>query len=317
MAAAIALSLRGAGRTAPNPNVGCVIVNAGRVVGRGWTQPGGRPHAEAMALMDAGRAARGASAFVTLEPCAHISPRGPTCADTLIEAGVARVVIATQDPDPRTDGAGIARLRAAGLVVETDVLGPQARAAMAGYFMQAQRRRPFITLKLALSLDGCIARADGESQWITGDVARRHAHLLRATQDMILVGAGTLRDDAPQLSVRLAGLEQRSPQRAVLTSGPAPMGWTRLGAPDDVHALPAIHALLIEGGAHAAAAFLRSDLVDQLVLYRAPLIIGGGRRGIEDIGLAALAAAHDRWQLQATHRLGKDTLDIYARTRGG
>ncbi len=173
MAAAIALSQRGRPAAAPNPNVGCLIVKDGRVVARGWTQAGGRPHAEAMALAAAGDAAHGATAYVSLEPCAHASARGPCCADLLIAAGVARVVVAAQDPDPRTDGQGIARLRAAGIAVETGLLSGEAQAAMAPWWSRATRGRPFVTLKLATSLDGCIAMADGSSRWITADPDRR------------------------------------------------------------------------------------------------------------------------------------------------
>ncbi len=317
MAAAIALSERGRGRTTPNPNVGCLIVGQnGHIVGRGWTQPGGRPHAEAVALDQAGTAARGGTAYVTLEPCAHVSTRGPMCADLLVQAGVAHVVIATGDPDARTDGAGIARLRAAGIAVTEGVLATAAQAAMAGYFSQTTLGRPHITLKLATSLDGCIALTSGESRWITGPEARAHAHIERARCDMILVGGETLRTDTPKLDVRVAGLEARAPERAVLTRGVAPDGWTRLGNPRYVYALPAIHYLLIEGGAAAAAAFLDEDLVDRLLLYRAPLLIGGGKRSLGDIGLHRLADAHHRWRHSTTQSLGTDVLEVYDRIRG-
>ncbi|MDP1028054.1 bifunctional diaminohydroxyphosphoribosylaminopyrimidine deaminase/5-amino-6-(5-phosphoribosylamino)uracil reductase RibD, partial [Sphingomonas sp. KR1UV-12] len=218
MRAALALAERGRGRTVPNPNVGCVIVADGRVVGRGWTQPGGRPHAEAMALAEAGEKSRGATCYVTLEPCAHRSERGPACSDLLAAAGVARVVAAIEDPDPRTAGAGFARLRAAGIAVTTGIEADAARRSMAGFLTRAALGRPFVTLKLATSLDGCIARSDGESRWITGAEARAHAHLERARHEAILVGRGTLAADAPRLDVRLAGLEDRSPQRVVLST---------------------------------------------------------------------------------------------------
>jgi len=314
MQAAIALSARGRGRTTPNPNVGCIIVQAGRVVGRGWTQPGGRPHAETIALSHAGEHARGGTVYVTLEPCAHASARGPMCADLLIAAGVGRVVIAAGDPDPRTNGAGTAKLRAAGIEVVEGVLAAEARLAMAGYFMQRAHGRPHITLKLATSLDGCIALSTGESQWITGPVARAHAHLERARSDLILVGGGTLRADTPRLDVRLPGLEERAPERAVLTMGDAPEGWTRLASPRDVYTL-SHHYLLIEGGARAAAAFLAEDVVDRLLLYRAPILIGGGKAALGDIGLAALTDAHNRWALASTRTLGKDVVDEYHRIR--
>jgi len=312
MAAAVAVARRGRGLTAPNPNVGCVIVADGRIVARGWTQPGGRPHAEAMALAAAGEAARGATAYVTLEPCAHASARGPCCTDSLIAARVARVVVAVQDPDPRTDGRGIARLREAGIVVDTGVLAQEARAAMAPWWSRATRGRPFTTLKLATSLDGCLAMADGSSRWITGDRARAHGHLERALHEGILVGRGTLDADAPQLDVRLAGLEARSPRRFLLTRGNAPDGWTALAGPE---ADPGVDSLLVEGGAGAASAFLAADRVDRLLLYRAPILIGGGRHALGDIGLADLAAAHDRWRLADSRMLGSDRLDVYERIR--
>ena len=185
MAAAIAIAGRGRGRTAPNPNVGCIIVRDGRLIGRGWTQPGGRPHAEAMALAEAGEKSRGATCYVTLEPCAHKSPRGPACSDLLIEAGVARVIIALGDPDPRTDGDGIARLCAAGIEVATNMRDNDARRAMAGFLTRQALGRPQVTLKLALSLDGAVAMADGTSKWITGPGARAHAHLERARHEAI------------------------------------------------------------------------------------------------------------------------------------
>lgn len=314
MGAALALSERGRGRTAPNPNVGCVIVQRGRVVGRGWTQPGGRPHAEAMALAEAGAAARGATAYVTLEPCAHVSPRGPACSDLLVAAGVARVVIAIGDPDARTDGRGAERLRAAAIDVRTGVSAAEARRAMAGFFTRRTLGRPFVTLKLALSLDGCIALGNGESKWITGAEARAHGHLERSRNEAILVGRGTAQADAPALNVRLAGLEPRAPRRVLLSTGPARVGWERIESPGQISALEGVDHLLIEGGATTATAFLRKDLVDRLLLYRAPIMIGG-RPAISDIGLAGLAGAHGRWRLHDSRTLGSDRLEVYERTR--
>ena len=313
MAAAIALSGRTQALTAPNPNVGCIVMQAGRIVGRGWTQPGGRPHAEAIALAQAGEAARGATAYVTLEPCAHESPRGPTCADSLIAAGVSRVVIGLTDPDPRTNGQGIARLQAVGIEVVAGVLANDARRAMAGWLMQHHASRPFITLKLATSLDGCIALASGESKWITGDAARAHGQLERARTNMILVGGETGRADAPQLTVRLPGLEARSPARAILTRGGVEPGWMALSAPGEVLGLAGVQYLLVEGGAQTAAAFLKAGLVDRLLLYRAPILIGGGRACLGDIGLGRLADAQGQWQLADSRLLGKDQLDVYER----
>ena len=309
MAAAIALSRRGRPRSAPNPNVGCLIVREGRVIARGWTESGGRPHAEAVALAMVGDAARGATAYVTLEPCAHVSARGPACSDLLIEAGIARVVIAAQDPDPRTDGAGIARLQDAGIEVVFNVLAAEARAAMAPWWTRRTDGRPFTTLKLATSLDGRIARADGTSRWITGDRARAHGHLERAQHQAILVGRGTLDADAPTLDVRLAGLESRSPRKYLLTRGAD--GWTAAASPDDI---ADVDSLLVEGGAGAAAAFLAADRVDRLLLYRAPILIGDGRAALGNIGLADLADAHGRWRLADSRLLGSDRLDVYERT---
>jgi diaminohydroxyphosphoribosylaminopyrimidine deaminase/5-amino-6-(5-phosphoribosylamino)uracil reductase len=316
MAAALALSERGRGRTAPNPNVGCVIVGRGRVVGRGWTQPGGRPHAEAMALAEAGEAARGATAYVTLEPCAHEGGRGPACSGLLAAAGVARVVAALGDPDPRTDGAGLARLEAAGIAVTTGVLANEARRAMAGFLTRRALGRPQVTLKLATSLDGCIALASGESRWITGPAARAHAHLERARHEAILVGRGTFEADAPRLDVRLPGLEGRRPRRVLLSSRRArESGGDEqiIGAPQDIGGLAGVDHLLVEGGAETAASFLAADLVDRLLLYRAPILIGGGKAAIGDIGLASLADAHGRWRLADARALGSDRLEVYER----
>lgn len=316
MAAAIALGERGRGRTAPNPNVGCVIVTGARVVGRGWTQPGGRPHAEAMALDQAGDAAAGASVYVTLEPCAHESPRGPACADRLIAARPARVVVALADPDPRTAGAGFARLRDAGIAVTQGTGAEPARRAMAGFLTRQALGRPFVTLKLATSLDGCIAMASGESRWITGETARAHAHLERARCEAILVGRGTLEADTPRLDVRLRGLEAQSPRRILLSGrAAAPPGWTQIAAPADIAHLENVDHLLVEGGAGAAAALLAADLVDRLLLYRAPVLIGGGRAALGDIGLASLPDGHGRWHLHDARALGVDRLEIYERRR--
>lgn len=312
MAATIALSRRGRPAAAPNPNVGCLIVKDERVIARGWTQPGGRPHAEAVAIAAAGTAARGATAYVSLEPCAHASARGPACSDSLIAAGIARVVIAAQDPDSRTDGAGIARLQDAGIEVVFNLLPAAARDAMAPWWTRQTHERPFVTLKLATSLDGCIAMADGTSRWITGDRARAHGHLERAMHQAILVGRGTFDADSPALDVRLPGLEDRSPRKLLLTRGHAPGGWTAVSSPE---AIEGVDSLLVEGGAGAASAFLAADCVDRLLLYRAPILIGGGKPALRDIGLADLADAHRRWRFADSRLLGSDRLDVYERIR--
>jgi diaminohydroxyphosphoribosylaminopyrimidine deaminase/5-amino-6-(5-phosphoribosylamino)uracil reductase len=315
MAAAVALGERGRGRTAPNPNVGCVIVKDGQVVGRGWTRPGGRPHAEAVALEEAGDAARASTVYVTLEPCAHDSARGPACTDLIIAARPARVVVALADPDPRTDGRGRARLEAAGIAVESGLGAEDAARSMAGYLSRLRSGRPLITLKLAMSLDGKIALPSGESRWITGEDARAHVHLERARSDMILVGRGTYEADKPKLDVRLPGLEGESPRRALLTRGAAVEGWTRLGAPEEVYGLDDVNDLMVEGGSSAATAFLAADLVDRLLLYRAPILIGEGRSSLGYIGLDRIADAHRRWRLADTRLLGIDRLEVYERDR--
>lgn len=315
MGAAIALGERGRGQTAPNPNVGCIVVKDGRVAGSGWTQPGGRPHAEAMALAEAGEDARGATAYVTLEPCAHQSGRGPACAALLVEARPARAVVAVMDPDPRTNGRGIAMLKDAGIEVLTGVEAEAAERSLAGFLTRIRMGRPCVTLKLAMSLDGKIALPSGESRWITGEDARAHVHWERARSDMILVGRGTYDADAPKLDVRLPGLEERSPRRALLTRGETVEGWTRLGAPEEVFALDGVNDLLVEGGAGAATAFLAADLVDRLLLYRAPIFIGEGRSALGYIGLTALADAHGRWTFRESRMLGMDRLEVYERVR--
>lgn len=215
MAHALSLGRRGLGRTWPNPAVGCVIVNRGRVVGRGWTQPSGRPHAEVVALTQAGAAARGATAYVTLEPCAHHG-KTPPCAEALIAAGVVRVVVALGDPDPRVAGKGIDMLRAAGIEVELGLCAEAARDAQLGFLSRIERGRPMVTLKLAMSWDGRIATATGESQWITGPEARRRVHGMRATHDAVLVGGGTARADDPSLTVRGLGMAHQ-PIRVVMS----------------------------------------------------------------------------------------------------
>jgi diaminohydroxyphosphoribosylaminopyrimidine deaminase / 5-amino-6-(5-phosphoribosylamino)uracil reductase len=251
MRAALALARRGLGNAWPNPAVGCVLVRDGRVVGRGWTQPGGRPHAETEALRRAGpEAARGATAYVTLEPCSHHG-RTPPCCDALIAAGVGRVVVAVQDPDSRVNGRGLTRLRAAGIAVEVGLCAAEAHAINAGFIRRTRTGRPVLTLKLATTLDGRIATAQGESRWITGPEARREAHALRARHDAVLVGSGTVLADDPDLTCRLPGMSRipalrviadarlRTPlaARLVVTARQAPT-WivTRPGHPPSVRA---------------------------------------------------------------------------------
>ncbi len=214
MRAALSLAQRGLGATWPNPSVGCVIVSDGVVVGRGRTADGGRPHAEARALRMAGERARGATAYVTLEPCSHHGQTAP-CASALVEAGIARCVVAVGDPDPRVSGAGLERLRAAGIAVETGLEAAAASALVAGFVMRTTGRRPLVTLKLASTLDGRIATAGGESRWITGAPARRAAHAMRGEHDAVMVGIGTVLADDPELSCRIDGFAGRPGVRVV------------------------------------------------------------------------------------------------------
>jgi diaminohydroxyphosphoribosylaminopyrimidine deaminase / 5-amino-6-(5-phosphoribosylamino)uracil reductase len=318
MAEAVALGEIARGSTAPNPNVGCIIVSPdGKIIGRGATAAGGRPHAEAVALKQAGKRAKGATVYVTLEPCAHESERGPACSELLVEAGPAKVVIALKDPDPRTAGKGLGRLRNAGIDVKLGTGRKAAAQSLAGYLTRLKLGRPRITLKLALSIDGKIALPSGESQWITGEDARRHVHLERAHSDMILVGRGTYMADRPRLDVRLPGLEERSPRRALLTRGEAVEGWEILHSPQDVHRLHDVNDLLVEGGSATATAFLADDLVDRILIYRAPIIVGEGKSSFGYVGLEAIADAHGRWRPAGEEKLGVDRLEVYERVHEG
>ncbi len=315
MAAAARLAARARPLSRPNPGVGALVVTGARVIARGWTRAGGRPHAEAEALAGLAPAQLAeATLYVTLEPCAHVSARGPSCADLIVAARPARVVVGQRDPDPRTAGEGMARLAAAGIAV-TLLDDAASAASLAGFLTRLTLGRPRVTLKLATSLDGCIALADGTSRWITGEAARAHVHAQRARHDAILVGGGTWRTDASRLDVRLPGLESRSPSRVVLTRGPAPEGTTALPAPEAIAGLAGVQYLYVEGGAAAAAALLAADLVDELHLYTAPILIGDGKRALGPLGLAQLDAAHGRWQIAERRQLGSDSFAAYLRTR--
>jgi diaminohydroxyphosphoribosylaminopyrimidine deaminase / 5-amino-6-(5-phosphoribosylamino)uracil reductase len=315
---ALRLGEEARGQSAPNPNVGCVIASSsGRIIGRGATAPGGRPHAESVALAQAGRRVNGGTVYVTLEPCAHDSPRGPACTDLLLAAKPERLVIALKDPDPRTSGKGIRRLRRAGIEVRLGVGREAAKRSLAGWLTRLKLGRPRITLKLALSIDGKIALPSGESKWITGEDARAHVHLERARSDMILVGRGTYLADQPRLDVRLPGLEHASPRRALLTRGDPVDGWETLQNPRDVYRLHDVNDLLVEGGSATATAFLSEDLVDRILIYRAPIIVGEGKSSFGYVGLDAIADAHERWRQVDDRRLGVDRLEVYERVREG
>jgi len=357
MRAALALARRGLGNAWPNPAVGCVLVKDGRVIGRGWTQPGGRPHAETEALRRAGEAARAATAYVTLEPCSHHG-RTPPCCEALAGAGIARVVMAMRDPDPRVNGRGLAMLRGAGIVVEEGLLEAEARALNAGFFRRIQAGMPVVTLKLASTLDGRIATATGESRWITGEAARREVHALRARHDAILVGSGTVLADDPDLTCRIPGMERvpmlrvvadarlRTPEASRLVQGaevapvliitapghPPAAQAPFMAAGADIVTVPAhaaggldlpsllralgrrgVTRVLAEGGAGLAAALLRQGLVDRLVWFHAPAVMGGdGHPALQGLRLAALSAM-PRFRRTAQRALGDDMLSEFER----
>lgn len=318
---ALRLGLRALGITAENPNVGCVIVRDGRVLGIGWTQAGGRPHAETEALAMAGEAARGATAYVTLEPCAHHGRTGP-CAVALVKAGIARVVVAIEDPDPRVSGQGLAILRAAGITVDLGEGADQGRRDMAGFLSRIVRKRPYVTLKLALSADDKIAARPGEETAITGPEARARVHLLRAQNDAILVGRGTVRADNPELTCRLPGLESRSPKPFVLGHGLlspssklAVRGAEIVAGPLlpilESMAARGINRLMVEGGARTARAFLEAGLVDEFHLYRAPPVLGPD--GVDALAGLSVPDALQAFTLREQETLGADHLSVYER----
>jgi len=347
MSHALALAARGLGRTWPNPAVGCVIVKAGRIIGRGWTQPGGRPHAERVALAQAGPQAEGATAYVTLEPCAHHGRTSP-CAEALVAAKVARVVTAQTDPDPRVSGRGHAILRAAGLVVTEGVLEPRARALQAGFLKRITEGLPFVTLKLATTLDGRIATASNESRWITGPAARRAVHQMRLSHDAVLTTSATALADDPDLTARDIGATHQ-PLRILTDTRLRVPAASRLGQTAALHPVWVLHGpdatakgwdqttarliatptsgphldlpatfrllaaegltrILIEAGGQFAAALIRANLVDELALFQAGCLIGGdGIPVLGPLGLTALARAPRPKLIEAT-TLGPDTL---------
>lgn len=333
MRVALSLAKRGLGQVAPNPAVGCILVKNGIVVGRGWTQPSGRPHAETMALSEAKDRAQGAAAFVTLEPCAHTGKTGP-CAEALVAAGVSRVIIATLDPDPRVSGEGIRILERAGIEVTCGVMKAQADFVNSAFLKRINLKKAFFTLKTATTLDGRIALANGESKWITGPQARQMGHRLRATHDAILVGSGTVLADNPSLTCRLNGVEERDPIRVlldgsgripneskVLNKGVQTISFSSDGRvdPHDLAevatdlANEGINSILIEGGGQVAASFLKAGLVDRLEVFSAGKFIGSsGISAIHDLGLAKLADS-PHFTLRKIRRLGPDMLASYVK----
>ncbi len=324
MSRALELAARGLYTTDPNPRVGCVLVRDGEVVGEGWHERAGEPHAEVHALRAAGERARGATAYVTLEPCSHHG-RTPPCADALVQAGVARVVAAMTDPNPQVAGQGLARLEAAGIAVASGLLAGEAEALNPGFVMRMRAGRPYVRAKLAMSLDGRTAMASGESKWITGDAARFDVQRLRARSSAILTGLGTVLADDPSMNVRLGEDEYagalRQPLRVVLdprlSTPPTARMLTLPGrtlvvtacdeeeprealqaAGADVLLLPAredvidlpellrelaaleINEILLETGATLSGAMLEAGLIDELVVYLAPHLMGDGARGL-------------------------------------
>lgn len=317
---ALRLGRRALGTTAENPNVGCVIVKDGRVLGVGWTRPGGRPHAETEALALAGHAARGATAYVTLEPCAHHGRTGP-CAEAMVRAGIARVVTALEDPDPRVSGGGHAILRAAGIAVETGLGAEQACRDMAGFLTRMTKKRPQVILKLAVSTDGKIAAGPGQRTAISGTEAKARVHLLRAQCDAILVGMGTVLADDPELTCRLPGLEDRSPMPFVMSRNrglPPNSHLARRGAeilrgtPAEVAAglgARGINRLMVEGGAAVSRSFLDAGLVDEFHLIRSNAILG--EQGVDALAGLAVEQALLPFAATAQEELGDDVLTVY------
>lgn len=347
MARALQLARRGLYTTRPNPCVGCVLVRDDTVVGQGWHARAGEAHAEVMALQQAGEKARGATAYVTLEPCCH-QGRTPPCTQALIDAGVARVVTAMLDPNPLVGGKGLGVLQAAGMETTTGVLDQEARSLNRGFCSRMERGRPWVTLKLAMSLDGRTAAADGSSQWITGPAAREDGHRLRARAGAVLTGIGTVLADDPQLTVRLEeAADWPQPQRLVLDSAlrlpvqarmlslpgrttvltrvessaasaalreagaevvslPDPDGQVDLKASLIWLAEQEINEVLIEAGATLSGAFVQAGLVDELVVYMAPTLLGDAGRGL--LALPDLRNMADQRPLALTDMrpIGKD-----------
>jgi diaminohydroxyphosphoribosylaminopyrimidine deaminase/5-amino-6-(5-phosphoribosylamino)uracil reductase len=328
---ALALASRGLGNVAPNPAVGCVIVSEGRIIGRGRTQPGGRPHAEAVALQQAGSAAKGATAYVSLEPCAHVG-QTPSCANSLIEAGIACVVVAVEDPDTRTAGQGTDRLRKAGIEVTTGVCEAEATWANRGFLSSIQRKRPWVTLKLATSADGMIAWKSGTPQWITNELSRKRGHLMRARYDTLVTGSGTVLADDPSFTCRIPGLEGETPLRVVLDrrgqvelagnlAATASAGPIQIRRDDEsleamLNSLAAeegITRVMVECGAALATAFLAAGLVDEVAWFRAPSVLGDdGVPGLVGISIED-ALREGGFQPRQSLPLGEDVLETFVK----
>jgi diaminohydroxyphosphoribosylaminopyrimidine deaminase/5-amino-6-(5-phosphoribosylamino)uracil reductase len=322
---ALALAALGPAR-GPNPRVGCVLLAPdGAVLGEGWHGGAGTPHAEAAAVAAASADLRGAVAVVTLEPCNHTGRTGP-CSELLLERGVSRVVYAVGDPDPVAAG-GAERLRSAGVEVLGGVRASQGEALLEVWLHAIRRGRPFVTLKLATTLDGRVAAADGSSRWITSAESRAHAHGLRAAVDAIVVGTGTVLADDPALTARAEGgsLVEPQPLRVVVGERAVP-DTARLRGPggelvqlrtrDPLEVLRALHArqvrhLLVEGGPVLATAFLRAGVVDRVHAYVAPALLGSGRTAVDDLGVASIGGALRLWT-RSVDRLGPDVLIVAA-----
>jgi diaminohydroxyphosphoribosylaminopyrimidine deaminase/5-amino-6-(5-phosphoribosylamino)uracil reductase len=312
---ALALAALGLGTVAPNPVVGCVILDSqGDIVGEGWHQRAGEAHAEVLALRAAGPRAVGGTAVVTLEPCAHTGRTGP-CVDALVDAGITRVVYAVDDPTPDAEG-GAERLAAAGLDVEGGVRSADATHVNRAWLTSVRRGRPYVTLKLATSLDGRVAAADGSSRWITGAPARADGHRLRALSDAVLVGTGTVIADDPSLTVRdvEGALVGRTPLRVVVGRTAIPAGarvandtapTLHLATRDLSTAMTSLHdagvlSVLVEGGPTIAGALLSAGLVDEVVAYIAPVFLGAGKSAVEGLGLTTIAEALRLQEVQVT-----------------
>lgn len=337
MARCLELAAKARGRTAPNPMVGALVIDGDTVIAEGWHHAAGQPHAEIEALKVAGDRARGCTMVVNLEPCCHHG-RTPPCTEAILKAGIARVIVGTEDPDPRVQGRGIERLRAAGIDVQVGVLESECRRLNLPYLIAREQQRPMVVIKAALSLDGRIASAGGESQWITGESARKAGHRLRAVHDAIMVGSGTLLADDPSLNTRVEGGRNARPvlldsnlrcppDARVLTAGHKPLIYCRENAPDraldatvirvpesedgvDMNAVLSdlfrrgILSVLVEGGGQVHHTLMRSGLVDQVQLFIAPMVLAEGPGWVQ--GQPFSLAGAPRFRIQEQGNVGDD-----------